>query len=76
MKRRVVLVLSSMLVLVALLVIFTVTHQRPKVPANADHLKSDDPEVCLSCHGRGKVNARTKNHPLSDHCWECHERVR
>ena len=69
-------VLLSMLVLVALLVIFTVTHQRPKVPADADHLKSDDPRACLSCHGRGAAHARTKNHPLNDQCWECHERAR
>lgn len=71
-----VVVLLSMLVLVALLVTFTVTHQRPKVPADADHLKSDDPRACLSCHGRGEAHARTKNHPLNDQCWDCHERSR
>lgn len=71
-----VVVLLSMLVLVALLVTFTVTHQRPKVPADADHLKSDDPRTCLSCHGRGEAHARTKNHPLNDQCWDCHERSR
>jgi len=75
-NRRVVLVRTLMLALVGGLVFFTVTHQRPKVPADADHLKSDDPQACLSCHGRGKPHARTKNHPLNDHCWECHERAR
>ena len=76
MNRRVIVVLSLMLVLLALLVLFTVTHQRPKVPADDRHLKSDDPQYCMSCHGRGMVNARTKNHPLNDRCWECHERAR
>ena len=75
MNRRVLLVLAVMLLLVGGLVTFTLTHQRPKVPADADHLKSDDPETCLSCHARGKPNARTKNHPLNDRCWECHERA-
>jgi len=74
-NRRVVVVLACMLVLVALLVVYTATHQRPKVPADAQHLKSDDPQDCLSCHGRGQRNARTKNHPLNDRCWECHERA-
>ena len=76
MNRRVVLVLAIMLVVAALLVILAVTHQRPKVPADADHLKSDDPLACLSCHGRGESHARSKNHPLNDRCWECHERAR
>ena len=76
MNRRVVIVFLSMLFLVVLLVIFTVTHQRPKVPADADHLKSDEIRVCLSCHGRGASHARSKNHPLNDQCWDCHERAR
>ncbi len=68
-------VLAVMIVLVVLLVLFTVTHQRPLVPRDAVHLKSDETGYCLSCHARGKVNARPKNHPLNDQCWECHERA-
>jgi hypothetical protein len=64
-----------MIVLIVLLVVFTVTHQRPLVPRDAIHLRSDDPDSCLSCHGRGRPSARPKNHPLNDHCWECHERA-
>jgi DnaJ-class molecular chaperone len=75
-NRRVVIVLALMILLAGSLVLFTVTHQRPRVPRDADHLKSDDPEVCLTCHGRGRSHARSKNHPLNDHCWECHERIR
>ena len=76
MNRRVVVVFLSMLALMVLLVIFTVTHQRPKVPADIDHLKSDDPHACLSCHGRDASHARSKNHPLNDQCWDCHERAK
>jgi len=74
-NRRVVVVLGLMIVLTVLLVVFTVTHQRPLVPADAIHHGSDDINSCLKCHGRGRPNARPKNHPLNDHCWECHERA-
>lgn len=74
-NRRVIVVLGMMIVLVVLLVTFTVTHQRPLVPGDLVHLKSAEIEYCLSCHGRGRPNARPKNHPLNDHCWECHERA-
>ena len=75
MNRRVVVVLAVMIVLAVLLVVFTVTHQRPLVPRDADHLRSDETASCLSCHGRGRPNARSKNHPLNDRCWECHEQA-
>jgi len=74
-NRRVAIVLSVFLILTILLVVYTVTHQRPRVPADADHLQSDDPQSCLRCHGRGQANARSKNHPLDDKCWDCHERA-
>ncbi len=76
MNRRVLVVLGLMLLLTVFLVVFTVTHQRPLVPRDADHLRSDDPDMCLTCHGRGRPHARSKNHPINDHCWECHERAR
>jgi cytochrome c553 len=75
-NRRVVVVLAVMLLFGAFLVYYTITHQRPQVPADRDHLLSSDPEYCLTCHGRGKKDARSKNHPLNDRCWECHERAR
>jgi hypothetical protein len=75
-NRRVAVVLALMLALVGLLVTFTITHQRPPVPRDADHLRSDSVDYCLSCHARGKPHARPKNHPLNDRCWECHERAR
>ena len=75
MNRRVVIVLGVMLALAALLVAYTATHQRPRVPRDADHLASSEPSACLSCHGRGRPNARPRSHPLSDRCWECHEQA-
>jgi len=75
-SRRVLLVLALTLILLGALVMYTLTHQPPRVPADADHLSSDDPQTCLDCHGRGKRNARSKNRPLNDRCWECHERAR
>jgi cytochrome c553 len=75
-NRRVVVVLEVMIVLAVLLVVFTVTHQRPMVPRDAVHLQSDETTSCLSCHGRGRPNARPRNHPpLNDRCWECHEQA-
>ena len=62
------------LALTALLVTYTITHRRPPIPADADHAVVDT-AACLSCHGPGKKNARGRNHPLNDQCFNCHERA-
>lgn len=59
----------------AWLVIYTLRHQRPAIPADADHLRSLDPAQCLECHGPAGRNARGRNHPLNDQCFNCHERA-
>jgi hypothetical protein len=58
-----------------MLIAYTLSHRRPPIPADADHLRSGDPAACLDCHGPGRKNARTPNHPLNDRCLECHERT-
>jgi len=57
------------------LLIYTLSHQRPRIPADADHLRSSDPALCLGCHGPGRRRARGPNHPLNDQCFNCHERA-
>ena len=61
--------------LAILLVVYSVTHRRPLIPADADHFSAAAPERCLQCHGPGMKNARGKNHPLNDRCFDCHERA-
>lgn len=56
------------------LVLYTLQHHRPLVPADADHLPARDQAECLRCHGPGARNARGPNHPLNDQCFSCHER--
>ena len=42
------------------LVLYTLGHQRPEIPADADHLLSLDPPPCLECHGpAGSPTARS-----------------
>jgi hypothetical protein len=53
---------------------YTLTHQRPLIPADADHVQAQTQQRCLDCHGPGKKNARGRNHPLNDQCFNCHER--
>ena len=57
------------------LLVYTLTHQRPRIPADADHLRSSDPALCLDCHGPGRKRSRGANHPLNDQCFNCHERA-
>lgn len=59
----------------ALLVAYTLTHRRPPIPADSDHLTAIDAGECLRCHGPGMKNARSRNHPLNDRCYSCHERA-
>ena len=58
-----------------LLVYYTISHRRPPIPADADHAGVSEPTRCLSCHGPGRKNARSRNHPLNDQCFNCHERA-
>jgi mono/diheme cytochrome c family protein len=59
----------------ALLVAYTLTHDRPPIPKDADHVDSLAEPQCLRCHGPGMKNARNRNHPLNDRCFTCHERA-
>jgi nitrate reductase cytochrome c-type subunit len=56
------------------LLYYTLTHQRPLIPADTDHLQAQTQQRCLECHGPGKAHARGRNHPLNDQCFNCHER--
>jgi Doubled CXXCH motif (Paired_CXXCH_1) len=59
----------------ALLVAYTLTHRRPPIPSDADHAPGLNPAECLRCHGPAGRNPRSKNHPLNDQCFGCHERA-
>jgi len=58
-----------------LLVAYTMLHQPPKYPADADHITSSGPERCLECHGPAGRRPRGKNHPRNNQCFSCHERA-
>ncbi len=61
-------------VLAVLLVVYTVLHHPPRLPADADHLKPQQPGDCLDCHGAGKRSPRKPNHPPAEsQCFNCHE---
>lgn len=57
------------------LFLYTLSQRRPRIPADADHLRSAEPPQCLECHGPAGRHARGKNHPLNDRCFDCHERA-
>ncbi len=61
--------------LMGMLIVYTVRHRRPPIPADADHLRSTEASQCLSCHGPGAKRPRGPDHPLNDQCFSCHERV-
>ncbi|MFQ5878228.1 MAG: hypothetical protein ACE5JH_11180 [Acidobacteriota bacterium] len=56
------------------LLLYTLSHRRPPIPADRDHFGIHDARRCLDCHGPGGKDARGPNHPLNDQCFQCHER--
>ena len=57
------------------LVAYTILHQPPRYPADADHLTASGPDRCLECHGPAGKRPRGRNHPQNNQCFGCHERV-
>jgi hypothetical protein len=74
-QTRVVVFVAAAAALTVLLIVYTVTHRRPLIPADRDHLEATAPDRCLSCHGPGMRDQRGPNHPLNDQCFNCHERA-
>jgi hypothetical protein len=60
--------------LTALFVAYTARHRAPRIPPDAGHARALDAPGCLSCHGPDGDAPRGPNHPLSDQCFNCHER--
>ena len=44
----------------------------PPIPPDSDHANFREERDCLACHGVDGGAARSKNHPLSDRCFQCH----
>ena len=74
-QARVVVFVAVAAALTGLLIVYTVTHRRPLIPADRDHVEAAVPEQCLRCHGPGMRRPRGPNHPLNDQCFNCHERA-
>jgi len=56
------------------LVVYTVLHRPPRLPADVDHRPSQGPSECLECHGPGRRSPRGPNHPPAQTgCFNCHE---
>lgn len=41
-------------------------------PADETHAGLTEIAECFECHGEGEINARKKEHPPKDQCFECH----
>lgn len=44
----------------------------PPIPIDRAHVSSPGEQDCVACHGPDGAAPRTKNHPLSDRCFQCH----
>jgi len=42
------------------------------IPPDADHINLTEESQCFTCHGKGKPNERSKDHPPKDRCFKCH----
>jgi cytochrome c553 len=47
-----------------------------QIPRNAAHQVEDEVGTCMTCHGEGKVNALSRQHPPKYECFKCHKRSR
>ncbi len=55
------------------LVVYTLRHRPPALPADADHRTGQTASECLSCHGPGTKSPRGPNHPVAEgSCFNCH----
>ena len=56
------------------LVAYTVLHRPPRLPADADHRRTQSSAECLECHGPSGKSPRGPNHPPAQSgCFNCHE---
>ena len=55
------------------LVVYTLRHRPPALPADADHRPGQTASECLRCHGPGMKSPRGPNHPIAEgSCFNCH----
>ena len=57
------------------LIVYSLRKRPPDVPTDPDHIRSVTSPQCLSCHGPLEAYPRSRNHPLNDQCFNCHERT-
>jgi len=56
------------------LVLYTMRHRPPAMPADPDHRTGQTASECLSCHGPAAKSPRGPNHPVAEgSCFNCHE---
>jgi hypothetical protein len=48
----------------------------PLIPGDRWHREAGKVDDCLTCHAPDGPAPRTKNHPNSQRCFQCHERNR
>jgi hypothetical protein len=47
-----------------------------RIPEDEMHMVIDRNEVCMGCHGPGKISERKPAHPPKDDCIKCHKTKR
>lgn len=55
-----------------LLILWAVSSQPPRLPADADHGVQQPEASCLFCHGVAGQRPRPARHPRRDDCYSCH----
>jgi hypothetical protein len=66
-------ILYSLLIFVVPLILYLLSLETVvPIPADADHINLTEESQCFACHGRGKPNERSKDHPPKDRCFKCH----
>lgn len=46
----------------------------PEIPADGEHVGARREGDCIVCHNVDGPAPRSKNHPLSEQCFQCHLR--
>ncbi|MGD8377528.1 MAG: hypothetical protein PVF68_15455 [Acidobacteriota bacterium] len=64
--------LVTMVVVAGMLWLLGTRKPAPRIPADADHAVGE--AACLECHPTGKPLPDTRNHALSQRCFQCHLR--
>jgi len=68
-------VFAGVIIFILALLYFLSTEEFVQIPLDKEHINITNEKVCLDCHGEGRKNQLSKEHPPKYQCLKCHKRA-